>query len=379
MEKYLSDIYLGKGQGPSFSGIDKLYQYVKKDGKYKISRKKIQEWLSKQDGYSLQRQVVRNFKRPNVVVSGIDTQWDADTAILKDHKEENKGFGYFLLVIDIFSRYVWTRPLKSKFGNEMVKNFKTIFDEGRRPYVIRTDKGGEFVNKKMNSFLQAARVKYFVTENEVKANFAERAIKTIKSRLIRYMTTKNTFKWIDQLQPITLSYNNTFHRSIGMSPMEVNKGNESELWKKQYPNITEKVKPVKSRKIKPEQKKTKGIPKRNVFKFKISDIVRITHLRKLFEREYNERWTREVFTITDKKLKQNIPTYNLKDYNNEEISGIFYEHELQKIIPDKNKTYEIEKILKHRKRNGKKEVLVRWLGWPSKFDSWLVKGSLKKI
>ena len=118
MEKYLSDIYLGKGQGPSFSGIDKLYQYVKKDGKYKISRKKFQKWLSKQDGYSLQRQVVRNFKRPNVVVSGIDTQWDADTAILKDHKEENKGFGYFLLVIDIFSRYVWTRPLKSKFGNE---------------------------------------------------------------------------------------------------------------------------------------------------------------------------------------------------------------------------------------------------------------------
>ena len=381
VDRYLSSIYFNPRNPASYSGVDKLYRFVKKDGKHKLTLRKVRDWLSKQDGYTLQRHVNRKFKRARVIVSGIDNQWDIDTAVYNSSKmaKENDGYKYFVLAIDIFSKYVWTRPLKTKLGSEMVKQLKSIFNEGRKPDTLRSDKGSEYVNKDVKKLLKENNVKYIVTQNEVKANFSERAIKTIKTRLTRYMTENNILKWVDKLKDITSSYNSTYHRTIGMTPREVNESNQAELWMKLYPNIS----PEKNRKgayinkeIKKEQdikvgKNKNKLQMKKVFKFKAGDIVRITNTRYTFQTEYDERWTRELFIIIDKGLKDNIPFYKLKDWGNEEIKGIFYENEMQKIIEDVNKIYKIEKVLSKRKRNGKKEILVRWLGWASKFDSWI--------
>ena len=61
--------------------------------------------------------------------------------------EHNGGVRYVLVAIDVFSRYTWLRPLKSKQGNEVVKAFASIFAEGRKPHKIRTDKGTEFTSR----------------------------------------------------------------------------------------------------------------------------------------------------------------------------------------------------------------------------------------
>ena len=84
----------------------------------------------------------------------------------------------------------------------------------------------------------------------------------------------------------------------------------------------------------------------------------------------NQRWSGELFQILNRDGSQRYPTYKIKDYSGEPIDGAFYEEELQKVIP--NEYYKVEKILKSRKIEGhSKEVLVRWLHWPSKYDSWV--------
>ena len=73
----------------------------------------------------------------------------------------------------------------------------------------------------MKSLLKNQHIKHVVTLNETKANYAERAIKTIKMKLSKYMYNEQTREWSKALTEITSSYNDTYHRSIGMSPAKL--------------------------------------------------------------------------------------------------------------------------------------------------------------
>ena len=126
-------------------------------------------------------------------------------------------------------------------------------------------------------------------------------------------------------------------------------------------------------------KKTRPNPKRVKFKYKVSDRVKISYLKNSLDREYAEKWSGEIFTIIDRKLNQDIPMYQLKDYQNEVITSYFYEPELQVAFLDENMVYKIEKILKKRKRKGISEVLVKWKGWPSKFNSWIPETAMEDL
>ena len=97
--------------------------------------------------------------------------------------------------------------------------------------------------------------------------------------------------------------------------------------------------------------KTRPNPKRVKFKYKVGDRVKISYLKNSFNREYDEKWSAEIFTI-DRKLNQDIPMYQLKDYQNEVITSFFYEPELQLASLDENMIYKIEKILKKGKERG---------------------------
>ena len=99
----------------------------------------------------------------------------------------------------------------------------------------------------------------------------------------------------------------------------------------------------------------------------------------MFEKEYSEKWTGEIFTIINRKLNQNIPMYELKDYNNDVIQGFFYEPELQLAYIGSEILYKIENVLKKRKKNGEVEILVKWKGWPEKFNSWISERDAQNI
>ena len=105
------------------------------------------------------------------------------------------------------------------------------------------------------------------------------------------------------------------------------------------------------------------------YKFKVGDKVRISKLKRKFEKSYLPNFSTEIFVVS-KRLPRDPPVYKLKDYDGEELKGTFYDKELQKVVKDDD-VYEVEKILKKRGRGSKVQYLVKWLGYPNKFNSWV--------
>ena len=348
-EVYLKKIYYNPFHPASYSGPSKLYKAARADGK-KITLQKIRQWLKGQETYTLHRRARYKFPHNRVVVSGIDTQWDVDLMDMSNVAQENDGVHFVLVAIDIFSRYTWLEPLKTKHGKSVINAFSKIFAQGRQPYKMRSDKGTEFTGRLVQKYLKDQGVDHFVTQNQVKANYAERVIKTIKGRIYKYFTKKQTHRYIDHLQDFVRSYNHTYHRSIKTNPADVTKENEAAQVMLQYGQ------PLKQMKIKS-------------FKFDVGDHIRISYLRTTFMREYHEKWTTEIFTVSSRRMRAGIPVYTLKDYGGEDITGTFYQDELQLI--DMPEVFRIEKTLRKRKVKGEKQHLVRWAGWPPKYDSWI--------
>ena len=354
--EYLRKIYFDPINPGSFEGVEKLYKQVKKDGKFNISRNKIKKWLQNQKSYGLNKRVNRNFKRGKVIVEGIDDQFDADLASMADYENSNDGYKYLLVVIDIFSRYAWVEPMKNKNAETIVKAFEKILSDGRSPRKLRTDAATDFTSKKFQNLMKEKNIHHFTTHNEKQANYVERLIKTLKNKIRRYMSEKRTERYIDILNKIVTSYNRSWHSGIKMEPINVTKRNEKKLWWQMYW---------------PEEKKKKGKKKKKlIYAFKVGDKVRISLLRKSFQREYDNKWSYEIFKITRRYIRQDQPIYIISDWFGERVEGTFYQKELQRVDVN-NKPWNIEYIIDTEGIGRNTRYLVKWLGWPEKFNSWI--------
>ena len=109
----------------AFSGPDKMYKFVKKEGKYKIGLPSINKFLSSMDAYSLQKRVQRKFKSSPVLVEGIDSQWDADLMDVRNISKYNQNYQYILVMQDVFSRFIFTALLKNKTASEVIQALKS--------------------------------------------------------------------------------------------------------------------------------------------------------------------------------------------------------------------------------------------------------------
>ena len=335
-----------------------MYRDVKEEGEYKISRKQIVEWLMKQDVYTLHKPVRRNFKRNHVLVGGIDQQWQMDLADMQSLKKYNDGYRYLLVCIDVFSKYAWVIPLKAKTGPALVEAFKVILSSGRKPEKILTDRGTEFFNKHFQSLMNGEGIHLYNTFNETKASIVERLIRTLKTKMWRYFTSKRALRYIDMLPDLIYAYNHSVHRSIKTKPVLVNHENEDRIWHVLYDDNVD-------------------LPTHVNYKFKINDQVRISKIKRKFEKGYLPNFSKEIFTVS-KTIPRRPPVYKIKDYDGDELHGTFYEEELQKVFKH-NDTYEIEKILKKRGKGKNVQYLVKWLGYPNKFNSWVTESEIKHL
>ena len=125
----------------------------------------------------------------------------------------NKGYKYLLTVIDLFSKYGWIVPFKTKTGKEVTQAFRKVSLSGH-PSRLWTDKGTEFYNQELKTVLTANNVMLYSTENEEKSSGVERWDRTMKIIMWKYFTSNNTQKYIDVLPNMVEKYNNTYHRSI---------------------------------------------------------------------------------------------------------------------------------------------------------------------
>lgn len=314
------------------------------------NRALVKEWLSSQDAYTLHRNIRWKFPRRKTVSVGIDHIWQLDLADFTSLSRFNDNFKFVLIAIDIFSRFAFACPSKDKSAASVVDAFTSILNSTNRlPTHIQTDKGREFHNVLFQSLLKQHNIVHYTSENnDIKCALVERLIRTLKSRLYRYFTYAKTFRYLDVLQDILHSYNNSTHTSLNLSPSEVTPMNEEQIFQKLYKAPNKAVR----------------------YRFSIGDLVRINRNFTSFQKGYEVKWSREIFRI-NKRHPTKPPTYEITDYKGEPIRGKFYAQEIQKVQDKDPEVFAVEKVLKTRVRKGKKEYLVRWLGYSSKNDSWV--------
>ena len=135
----------------------------------------------------------------------------------------NKGIKYLLVVIDVFSKYGWIKPLKDKKTETVSKAFDEIFKSKRKPQMLWTDEGSEFISKHFKEFLKKKGIKPYHTEIEEKSSVAERWNKTMKDRMWKMFTVNNNTVYWDKIDKLVDDYNNRKHSSLKMTPAEASK------------------------------------------------------------------------------------------------------------------------------------------------------------
>ena len=209
----------------------------------------------------LHKPIIRKFKKKKSVFSSFrDNIWGADLPDMQLLSKFNKGFRLLLCVIDAFSKYAWVIPLKDKKGVSVVNAFQIMLDDSKlKPNKIWVDKGSEFYNNYFKKWLHDNNIVMYSTNKEGKSVVAEKFIRTLKNKIYNYMTAISKNVYIDKLNDIVKEYNNTYHTSIKMKPVDVKDNTNIDVKKE----ITDKDP-----------------------KFKISDHVRISKYKNIFAKGY---------------------------------------------------------------------------------------------
>lgn len=311
----------------------------------------------------LHKQVIRNFTRRRVIALYTYEILAMDLMDMQEWSKHNNGEKYIFSIIDVYSKYGWLIPLPDKQAKTIVDALKGVLNSiNGMVKMIWCDNGSEFYNKQMDVFLKRNDMTRYSTYGEHKCVVAERFNRTIKNWLWKYFTAKQTRNWVDTLDDLAQYYNKQKHRSIGMKPDDAIKPENS---KKVFQNLYGKYyTDILSDETEPKPK------------FAVGDLVRISRVKETFEHGYLDNWSRAVYKVS--KVLETYPiTYQLKEYNGKEIEGSFYEQELQKTKePD---FYEVESVLKNRKKNGRTQYLVKYLGWDKKYNAWVDENDLKDI
>lgn len=355
----LKKAYFNPESPGSYGGKDRLYRSLHLTNSEKS---KAEQWLAKTDSYTLYRPTRKRFQRRRTLVGGIDQCWQIDLTILDaETAQENDGVKYIMFVIDVFSKYAWARTLKRKGGVDITKALQDIIHTDKRsPYSIQSDKGKEFLNSIFQNFLNENNIHHYTTENDdIKASIVERLQRTIKERLQRYYTHNNSKKFADDLQKFMKSYNNSFHRTIKMNPSEVTPDTQELVWNQTYIPVN----PF-------DLNLSKNV-------LKVGSTVRISKTRGVFQKGYLGNWSEEIFTVV-KKVNSSPVTYQIVDEDGERIAGTWYGDELQKVTVNSEKIFKIESIVGTRKLGKRVQYLVKWAGYPSKFNSYVDKRDLVK-
>ena len=237
-----------------------------------------QEWLQTQDAYTLYRGARKTTANDQIVVSGIDSQWEADLIDVQELASLNKGFRFLLTVIDTLSKYAWVVPIKNKTGVATSEAFAKIFKKGRVPRYLRTDAGKEFENSVVQKTLKKNKVHHFTAKNTVKAAIVERFNRTLRAKMWKYFHSTGKRKYVDVLPDLVKSYNGAVHSTIRVTPDSVTEYNGEEVWRTLYGHLLKK-------KHGDRAKFTKG------------DLVRISKAKGTFEKGYKTNWVEEPFII----------------------------------------------------------------------------------
>ncbi len=267
----------------------------------------------------------------------------------KDALNINDGYIWLLLVINIQTKMLYYRPLKSKKAKECTTALLSIFNEDIKlpdkpdtDVSLHVDSGGEFTSKYGKKQLEKRHIRVYSSFSRFKASQIERAIATVRPRLTRAMESKG-WKWIDLIPGVISKYNESYHRAISMTPSSANDRFAEALF-----HI--------------EENREKNKTKKYSQKFKKNDIVRtrVHFPRTVFIKGSHRRFSAEVFWIDSIHRGMNHASYKLRNEKNVIMKGTYNDNDL---IPAKKQELFNVIILQKRKVNKKNEVLIQYDGF----------------
>ena len=189
----------------------------------------------------------------------------------------------------------------------------------RKPNKIWTDQGSQFYNTHFKKWLKDNNIELYSTHNEGKSVVAERFIRILKNQNLQTHDSYSENVYFNVLNDIVGEYNNTYHRTIKMKPVDVKNDSFAKY----------------------NQESNEKDPK-----FKVADHVRISKYKNILGKEYASNWSKEIFVI--RQIKNTVPwTYVISELNGEKIIGSFYEKKLQKT---NQKEFRIENTENKRKQ-----------------------------
>ena len=214
----------------------------------------------------------KNYPTNKTIIKSIDDTWSSDLLDMNDYGiKKNKGYRYILVVIDTFSKFVWTIPLKNKYAQSITDAFSQIVKSSKRkPNLLETDDSKEYVNKIFNDFLNKHNIKrYFKRNTALGAVFAERFNKTIRNLLKKPVIEKGKANWLSELSTVIEQYNNTIRHSTKMTPIQASK---KAYEKEVFSNLRDD--------------RVKRQPK-----FKLGQLVRTADIKRVFSKGDSTNWS----------------------------------------------------------------------------------------
>ena len=323
------------------------YSAIKSKRKLGLGNNFTMENLSQE----LNKPSINKFERQKIIINHINEIHSTDLVDMTQYSKMNRGYKYIFTNIDVFSKIAYAFPLKSKKIQDIKPCFQKIF-KNNKPKYIWSDKESAFLSKEIQQFFKDNNVKIYHTNSHLKAVVIERFNRSLRELMMKEFVKNNNTVWYNILPNLIKIYNNRYHSTIKMKPIQVNKSNEKYIKENIYSyNKTNKI-----------------------AKLKLNDLVRISLKRRdLFDKSSgNIKWSEELFKIHSIN-RSNVITYKIKDLNDNIIEGNFYERELQK-TKNNSQVYIIEKII----RKNKNKYLVKWRGYSDEFNSYVDKDDIIK-
>lgn len=137
-------------------------------------------------------------------------------------KKGNKNFAYALIIIDIYSRFLWVVPIKTKTASDTLDAWKRAFKGSKQPKNITSDSGSEFKGV-FGKYLRDNNISHRTVEigDHKSLGLVDRVIRTIRRKLRLLWQTNDDFDWITHIDRVVKEYNNTRHSTVKAKPIDI--------------------------------------------------------------------------------------------------------------------------------------------------------------
>ena len=225
-----------------------------------------------------------------IIYNHFDEIWSIDLVDMIDYKiSNNKGYRYIFIIIDNFSKYLWSVPLKNKSSKTITNEFSNILTTSKRkPIKMESDRGTEFYNSIFQNFLKSKNIHHYSRFTDKGPSIAERVIRTLRNLSKKPVFGKGRADWLSELSSVVNKYNNTIHSSTKKTPIQASKESNEKIVFDNLRDDRQKQRP----------------------KYKLGQLVRTSDIEKVFSKGDSTNWSYKLYTLTE-VIHDAIPSYRI--------------------------------------------------------------------